>query len=48
MDEIVLFHDQIMFILLLILTVVLWLIISALKNRYYNKYLFEGTLIEII
>lgn len=48
MDEIVLFHDQIMFILLLILIGVLWLIISALKNRYYNKYLFEGTLIEII
>ena len=27
---------------------VLWLIMSVLINRYYNKYLFEGTLIEII
>lgn len=48
MEEIIYFHDQIMFIIFVILTIVLWLIISALTNRYYNKYLFEGTLIEII
>jgi len=48
MEEIIFFHDQIMFIIFIILMIVLWLIISALTNKYYNKYLFEGTLIEII
>lgn len=48
MEEIILFHDQIMFILSIITITVLWLIFRALTNKYYHKYLFEGTLIEII
>lgn len=48
MEEIILFHDQIMFILVIIIITVLWLIFKALTNKFYHKYLFEGTLIEII
>jgi len=48
MEEIIFFHDQIMFILTIIVTTVLWLLIRALTIKHYYKYLFEGTLIEII
>ncbi len=48
MEEIILFHDQIMFILTIIIITVLWLIFRAFTNKHYHKYLFEGTLIEII
>lgn len=48
MEEILFFHDQIMFILTIIVTIVLWLLIRALTMKHYYKYLFEGTLIEII
>ena len=48
MEEIIFFHDQIMFILIIIITVVFWMIARVLTTKRYNKYLFEGTLIEII
>ena len=48
MEEIIFFHDEIMFVLFIIITVVLWLIIRALINEYYYKFLIEGTLVEII
>ncbi len=48
MEEIMYFHDQIMFILIVIITVVFWMIARVLTTKRYNKYLFEGTLIEII
>ncbi len=48
MEEIIFFHDQIMFILIIIITIVLWMIARVLTTKRYNKYLFEGTLIEII
>ena len=48
MEKIIFFHDQIMFILTIIVTIVLWLLIRALTIKHYYKYLFEGTLIEII
>lgn len=48
MEEIIFFHDQIMFILIIIITIVFWMIARVLTTKRYNKYLFEGTLIEII
>ena len=48
MEEIIFFHDQIMFILILITIFVLWLIIRSLTTRFYHRYLIDGTSIEII
>ena len=47
-EEIVLFHDRVMFILTVIVVCVLWLIIKSLSNRFYYKYLVEGTTIEVV
>nr|ATA66377.1 cytochrome c oxidase subunit 2 [Oscarella balibaloi] len=48
MEEVIYFHDQIMFILMIIITTVLWLIMRALTGKHYDRYLTDGTLIEII
>ena len=55
MEEIIFFHDQIMFMLILILSFVLWLIIKSITTRLkgstvrpYHRYLIDGTSIEII
>ena len=48
MEEIIFFHNEIMFVLSIIITVVLWLIVKALINGYYYKFLIEGTLVEIV
>jgi cytochrome c oxidase subunit 2 len=48
MEEIIFFHDQVMFILIIIITTVLWLIIKALSGKAYHRYLVDGTLLEII
>lgn len=48
MEEVVFFHDQIMFVLVVIVTGVLWLIFRAGVMEYYDRYLTEGTLIEIV
>ena len=48
MERIILFHDEIMFILIMITIFVLWLIIKALTTKFYNKYLFQGVLIEVV
>ena len=48
MEEIIGFHDRIMLILIFIVFVVLWLIVRSLYIKYYNKYLYEGSLIEVI
>lgn len=47
-EQLVFFHDNIMFILLLILMVVGWMLFSAIINKHYYKYLVEGTFIEIV
>nr|ALO20755.1 cytochrome c oxidase subunit 2 [Geryonia proboscidalis] len=47
-QELVLFHDYIMFILTIILFVVGWLIIKALVNQNYYKFLVDGTTIELV
>nr|QIN90386.1 cytochrome c oxidase subunit II [Edwardsianthus gilbertensis] len=48
MEEIIFFHDQVMFILTMIITTVLWLIVKALSGKAYHRYLVDGTLLEII
>ena len=48
MEEVVFYHDKIMFILTIIIITVMWLILRALNNKYYFKYLTDGTLIEIV
>ena len=48
MEEIIFFHDQIMFILTIIMTTVFWVIVRALTTKHYHRYLIDGTLIEII
>ena len=48
MEEITFFHDEVMFILTVIITAVLWLIFKALINGHFYKYLVEGTVIEIV
>lgn len=47
-EEVVFFHDRVMFLLVIIVTVVLWLIGEALKNKFYDRFLVDGTLLEII
>lgn len=47
-NNLALFHDNIMFYLIVILILVGWLLFSALYNKYFNKYLSEHSLIEII
>ena len=47
-EQLVFFHDNVMFIVLFILMLVGWLLISAIYNKHYYKYLVEGTLIEIV
>ena len=48
MEEIIYFHDQIMFMLTIIITTVLWLIVRALGAKSYHRYLVDGTLLEIV
>nr|ALO20793.1 cytochrome c oxidase subunit 2 [Plotocnide borealis] len=42
------FHDNIMFIIIIILMFVSWILLSALVNKHFYKYLVENTIIEII
>lgn len=48
MENIIFLHDQIMFILIIIIITVLWLIIRSLTTKHYHRYLTDGTLIEVI
>ena len=46
--QLIVFHDGVMFILIVILMVVGWMIFSVIMNKHYYKYLIEGTAIEIV
>lgn len=48
MHELIMLHDQVMYVLVLIVTLVLWLMVRALTTRHYNRYLLDGTLIEVV
>ena len=47
-EQLIFFHDNIMFIILLILMLVGWMMISSIFNKHYYKFLVEGTFIEIV
>ncbi len=47
-EQLIFFHDNVMFIVLIILVLVGWIMIIAITNKYYYKYLVEGTVIEIV
>nr|UKP87841.1 cytochrome c oxidase subunit 2 [Muricella sp. ANT77] len=48
MEEILFLHNQIMFVLIIIITTVLWLILRGLAGQAYHRYLIEGVIIEIV
>nr|YP_010127277.1 cytochrome c oxidase subunit II [Paraconotrochus antarcticus]QPO84681.1 cytochrome c oxidase subunit II [Paraconotrochus antarcticus] len=48
MEEVSFFHDQIMFLLIIIIIAVLWLIMEALIGKFYDRELVEGTVLEIV
>jgi len=47
-EQLVFFHDHVMFIVLMILMLVGWIMFSSITNKHYYKYLVEGTTIEIV
>nr|CUS58550.1 TPA: cytochrome c oxidase subunit 2 [Hydractinia polyclina] len=47
-EQLIFFHDNLMFLIVLVLVFVGWLMVSAITNKQYYKYLVEGTLIEIV
>lgn len=48
MEEIIGLHDQVMYIVVVIIGLLVWLIVKAVVGKRYNRYLVEGTTIEII
>nr|YP_009868527.1 cytochrome c oxidase subunit II [Cofana yasumatsui]QKG63357.1 cytochrome c oxidase subunit II [Cofana yasumatsui] len=48
MEELIMFHDQSMMILLMITIVVSYMMISSFLNLYINRFLLEGQYIELI
>nr|YP_010943738.1 cytochrome c oxidase subunit II [Metallogorgia melanotrichos]WLW10732.1 cytochrome c oxidase subunit 2 [Metallogorgia melanotrichos] len=48
MEEILFLNNQVMFILIIIITAVLWLILRGLTGQAYHRYFVEGATIEIV
>lgn len=48
MEEIILFHDRVMLILVVIMAIVFWMMFRVMVIGRNNKYLSEGMLIEIV
>nr|AER54596.1 cytochrome c oxidase subunit 2 [Nemopsis bachei] len=47
-ERLMFFHDNVMFIIILIVVLVGWIMISSITNKHFYKYLVEGTVIEIV
>lgn len=47
-EQLIFFHDNVMFLIVIILVLVGWILIASITNKHYYKYLVEGTTIEII
>ena len=47
-EQLIFFHDNVMFLIVVILVLVAWVLLAAIMNKHYYKYLVEGTTIEII
>jgi cytochrome c oxidase subunit 2 len=48
MEQLIFFHDHALLILILITTLVGYFIISLVANKFVNRYLLDGQMIEII
>nr|YP_009236654.1 cytochrome c oxidase subunit II [Telchinia acerata]AMJ17125.1 cytochrome c oxidase subunit II [Telchinia acerata] len=48
MEQIIFFHDHTLIILIMILILVAYLMISLFFNKYVNRFLLEGQMIELI
>nr|UYI30640.1 cytochrome c oxidase subunit 2 [Aquatica lateralis] len=48
MEQLTFFHDHTMMILVMITLIVLYIILSVLMNKYINRLLLEGQMIELI
>jgi cytochrome c oxidase subunit 2 len=47
-DNLIFFHDNIMFFMIVILILVGWILFSIINNKKYNKFLLENNFIEIV
>ena len=47
-EQLIFFHDSVMVVLVLILWVVGWLLVFAILDRHYHKFLVEGVVMEIV
>ena len=47
-ERLIFFHDNIMFIIVIITVLVGWLMVSSFINKNYYKYLVHGTVIEVV
>jgi cytochrome c oxidase subunit 2 len=48
MEQLIFFHDHAIIVLILITTLVGYFIVSLTLNRFVNRYLLDGQMIEII
>ncbi|KAG8338743.1 cytochrome c oxidase subunit 2 (mitochondrion) [Homalodisca vitripennis] len=48
MEQLIMFHDHTMMILIMITTVVSYMMVMLFMNKYINRFLLEGQLIELI
>nr|YP_009236848.1 cytochrome c oxidase subunit II [Acraea vestalis]AMJ17320.1 cytochrome c oxidase subunit II [Acraea vestalis] len=48
MEQIIFFHDHTLFILMMILILVTYLMMKLFSNKFINRFLLEGQLIELI
>lgn len=47
-EEVVFFHDQVVFLLTVILSGVSWVLLRALLSRHFHRFLVDGALVEIV
>nr|YP_009253518.1 cytochrome c oxidase subunit II [Cryptocercus kyebangensis]AKF02185.1 cytochrome c oxidase subunit 2 [Cryptocercus kyebangensis] len=47
MEQLIYFHDHTLMIILMILTIVSYMMMAMTHNKYINRYLLEGQLIEV-
>nr|YP_009944698.1 cytochrome c oxidase subunit II [Encyrtus sasakii]QGA47457.1 cytochrome c oxidase subunit II [Encyrtus sasakii]QGA47470.1 cytochrome c oxidase subunit II [Encyrtus sasakii]QGA74454.1 cytochrome c oxidase subunit II [Encyrtus sasakii] len=48
MENLILFHDHAMVVIMMILMLILYFFIFMLSNKFLNRFMFEGQVIEII
>nr|YP_010688320.1 cytochrome c oxidase subunit II [Cheiloneurus elegans]WBR65748.1 cytochrome c oxidase subunit II [Cheiloneurus elegans] len=48
MENLILFHDYAMLVIMMIVVLILYVLVFMVFNKYINRFMFEGQLIEII